>query len=79
MKIHRSLTIYQALIILMISWTYTLMVNDFNFDDSLYKIYATRGIPFTLIIQVIAEYGKEKKQDRATKSSQNHDQRTGEA
>lgn len=55
------------------------MVNDFNFDDSLYKIYATRGIPFTLIIQVIAEYGKEKKQDRATKSSQDHDQRTGEA
>lgn len=75
MKIHRSLTLYQALIILMISWTYTLMVNDFNFDDSLYKIYTTRGIPFTLIILVIAEYGKEKKQDRATKSSQDDDQR----
>lgn len=61
MEIHKGLKIYQALIILMLSWTYTLMVNDFNFNDSLYKIYATQGIPFTLTVQVLIEYLKDKK------------------
>ena len=61
MKEYKSLNIYHALIILMLSWIYTLIVNRFNFDDSIYKTYAFQGVPFALTVQVFLGFLKNKK------------------